>query len=79
MLESTLRKVVSETFKISPDEVTDELSPDTLDDWDSLSHLRLVTALEEAFGIKFENSEIMDMASVGAIREMVEKKQAAGK
>ena len=79
MLESTLRRVVSETFKMPVDEVTDELSPDTLDDWDSLSHLRLVTALEEAFSIKFENSEIMDMASVGAIREMVAKKAAAAK
>lgn len=77
MLESTLQRVVSETFKLPADEVTDELSPDTLDDWDSLSHLRLVSALEEAFGIKFENSEIMDMASVGAIREMLAKKTAA--
>lgn len=79
MLESTLQRVVSETFKLPADEVTDELSPDTLDDWDSLSHLRLVTALEEAFAIKFENSEIMDMASVGAIREMLVKKTAAAR
>lgn len=79
MSESTLRKVVSEVFQISEDEVTDELSPDTLDDWDSLSHLRLVTALEEAFSVKFENAEIMDMASVVAIREMLEKKGASAK
>jgi acyl carrier protein len=79
MVESSLHHVVSEVFKIPAEEVTDELSPDTLDDWDSLSHLRLVTALEEAFSVKFENAEIMDMASVGAIREMLGRKAPAAK
>ncbi|HSO37109.1 MAG TPA: acyl carrier protein [Labilithrix sp.] len=77
MLDSTLRKVVSEVFRIPPEDVDDELSPDTLDDWDSLSHLRLVTALEEAFSIKFESSEIMDLTTVGAIRESLAVKTAA--
>jgi acyl carrier protein len=79
MLESSLHSVVAEVFRVPVAEVTDELSPDTLDDWDSLSHLRLVTALEEAFDVKFENAEIMDMASVGAIREMLERKTPAAK
>ena len=79
MVELTLRRVVSEVFGITPEEVTDEVSPDTIDDWDSLSHLRLVTALEEAFALKFENAEIMDMTTVGAIRDIVERKAAAAK
>ena len=79
MVELTLRRVVSEVFGITPDEVTDQVSPDTVDDWDSLSHLRLVSTLEEAFGIKFENAEIMDMTTVGAIRDIVERKVAAAK
>ncbi len=79
MVELTLRRVVSEVFGIAPEEVTDEVSPDTIDDWDSLSHLRLVTALEEAFALKFENAEIMDMTTVGAIRDIVERKVAAAK
>ncbi len=77
MDQSTLPKVVAEVFGVPIEGVTDDLSPDTLDDWDSLSHLRLVTALEEAFAIKFENSEIMDLTSVGAIREMIGRKTAA--
>lgn len=79
MVELTLRRVVSEVFGITPDEVTDQVSPDTVDDWDSLSHLRLITALEEAFSLKFENAEIMDMTTVGAIRDIVERKVAAAK
>lgn len=74
MNESTLRRVVSEVFKISPEEITDELSPDTLDDWDSLSHLRLVSALEEAFNVKLDNAEIMDMTTFAAVREIVARK-----
>ena len=77
MREPSLRRVVAETFKMPEADVTDELSPDTLDDWDSLSHLRLVSSVEEAFGIKFENAEIMDMTTVGAIRELVARKAPA--
>lgn len=79
MLEPTLRRVVAEVFRISEEDVNDEVSPDTLDDWDSLSHLRLVTAIEEAFAVKLENDEIMDMTTVGAIRELLERKAAASK
>jgi acyl carrier protein len=75
MDDATLQRVVSEVFQMPAGDVTDELSPDTLDDWDSLSHLRLVSALEEAFGVKFENAEIMDMTTVGAIREIVSRKK----
>jgi acyl carrier protein len=79
MFESTLRRVVSEVFTIPAEEVTDDLSPDSIDDWDSLSHLRLVTALEEAFHVKFETAEIMDMTTVAAVRDIVERKTAAQK
>lgn len=76
MLDSTLRRVFAEVFNMSVDDVVDDLSPDTIDEWDSLSHLRLVSALEEAFKTKFDNSEIMDMTNVSAIREIVSRKTA---
>ena len=32
---------------------TDETTADDVEEWDSLSHVQLVVALEKAFGIKF--------------------------
>jgi acyl carrier protein len=47
--------------------VTDTSSADSLDTWDSLRHMNLMLALEEEFGIKFSDEQIMTMSSVGRI------------
>lgn len=46
--------------------------------WDSMNHLRLVSALEEAFGIKFTMKEVGEMESFDDVRRKVaEHLQAA--
>lgn len=53
------------------DEVPDSASPDTIDAWDSASHLNLVLALEAEFGVQFDADEISELTSVGAIRQRI--------
>ena len=46
--------------------------------WDSMNHLRLVSALEEAFGIKLTMKEVGEMESFDDVRRKVaERIQAA--
>jgi len=42
--------------------------------WNSVAHLNLVVALEEAFGIAFEPDETMELTSVRLIELMLEEK-----
>ena len=49
--------------------VTDALQADDVEEWDSLSHIQLIVAIEKAFGIKFTSREIMKWSCVG---EMVD-------
>lgn len=44
--------------------------------WDSLRHMTLVVALEEEFGIIFDEDEITDMLSLDLIVEIVTSKTA---
>lgn len=44
--------------------------------WDSLSHMELVGKTEDAFGIRFEMEEIMNLASPGDFLQVVSKKLA---
>ncbi len=54
--------------------LTTETSADNIDDWDSLSHIRLVVAVEKKFGIKFSYGELQELKNVGEMAETISRK-----
>lgn len=46
-----------------------------IDGWDSLAHVRIVVAIEEAFGIQFQTTEITSLKNVGDLVAIVEARQ----
>ncbi len=67
MTRQRVLRAVSQIMDVPADQLTDGSSPDTIDAWDSLRHMNLVLALEEEFGIKFSDQQIMTMSSVERI------------
>ncbi len=63
--------ILSQLTGVPMESVTMETSPDNLETWDSSMHLNLVMALEEAFGIQFSETEIVEMMNVGLIQEVL--------
>jgi len=56
--------------------INDTTSSDDIEDWDSLNHINLVSAIEKEFKIKFALGELMILKDVGAMVDlMVEKLQ----
>ncbi len=68
-----IEKVVAGVFEMNERDVKDDLTPESVERWDSLTHLRLITALEEAFGIKLSMREVLDLTSVAAVRQTVDR------
>lgn len=66
--------VVAKIMSISPEDVTMDSSPDTIEAWDSLKHMTLILALEEDFGILFSDDEIVEMITVQKILDFLETK-----
>lgn len=56
--------------------VTPQLTADDVDEWDSLSHINLMIAIELEFGVEFDPSEIQTFANVGELIASIEKKLA---
>lgn len=69
-----LEAVVARALRVAESSITDDSSPETLRRWDSLSHLDLMTAVEEAFAIQFTPAEMMQARTVGDIRRMLRDK-----
>ena len=70
-VDSKVVEIAAETFEIDETEVSDQLTPDLVDLWDSLAQLRLVTALEQEFDIKFSMEEIESIETIGHLKELV--------
>ena len=54
--------------------LTSETTTDDVDDWDSLTHIMLVVAIEKHFKIKFTSNEILLWKNVGEISESIQIK-----
>ena len=52
-------------------ELTFETTADDVDEWDSLSHIQLIVAIEKAFKVKFTSKEIMSWANVGEMLDCI--------
>lgn len=47
-----------------------------VEEWDSLSHVRLMVATERAFGVKFSGAEISSLKKVGDLVDLILKKKS---
>ena len=51
--------------------VTEATCAEDLEDWDSLMHITLITAVEKEFGFKFTLNEIGSMQNVGEMMQII--------
>ena len=70
-------EIMEDVFDAEDVEYSDSLSADDIEEWDSLSNIRFVVAVEKAFGVRMSNSEIADLDNVGALVDLLLEKQAS--
>ena len=71
---SKLNEIFIDVLDLDEVELTDETSANDIEEWDSLSHIQLIVAIEKTFGIKFTSLEIMKWKNVGEMVSTMEEK-----
>ena len=60
-------------FGAKVEDLNDNYGKETVDEWDSVHQLSLMSELEEAFDIMFDPEDIMEMTSYGSGKALLQK------
>lgn len=77
MEREEVRKLLSGIFEVvlnQPVQLTDKMTPDDIDNWDSLTNMTIISEIESQWGIKFKLRDIIRMKNVGDIIDTIIKK-----
>ena len=78
MDKSQILEEVQEIFRDVLDNEDIELAPatvaDDIEEWDSLSHIQLIVAIEKHFKVKFTSKEILSWKNVGEMIDCISTK-----
>ena len=73
--KATYEDIFKKSLNISDDKLSDGLKYNEIEEWDSIGHMSLVSALEEEYKISFETDDIIDFNSFKKGIEILKKYQ----
>lgn len=74
-ISSKIVELMEDVFDVEDLSYDDCLTAADVEEWDSLSNIRFVVAIEKAFGLRFSNSEIAALENVGQMVDLIRSKQ----
>jgi acyl carrier protein len=66
--EARFRQVVTEALQIGAHQYQPSLSLGDIEEWDSVAHLELISAIETAFGLRFSADEMLELTGLEQLR-----------
>lgn len=73
MNEQKLQAIFAEALGIPEEQVVDDLQYNSIPEWDSIAHMALVAAIDEAFDIMMDTDDVIDMSSFAKAKEILQK------
>ena len=70
-IKKKIRKIILETLRLKNKKI--KLDADSIDNWDSIGQLHIISALEKEFLVSFSSKQISNMLSEKSIYEVISK------
>ena len=72
-MEKKVKDIMASVFEVSPKEINEDSSSESIENWDSMMHMNLIVALEEEFEVEFDEEEIIEMMDYQSILDILSK------
>lgn len=69
-----VNEIFQDIFDDANIQITDNMTANDIEDWDSLTHLQLISEIESVYNIKFTMGEIQGFANIGELINTIMKK-----
>jgi acyl carrier protein len=73
-IKNTMQEIFRDVLDNSTLILSDEMKASDVEEWDSLTHIGLVTAIEKHYKIRFSLGELDDLKNVGDMLDAIQKK-----
>ncbi len=70
-MAADLNQLIATSLKIPLAQVSDDLSYEAIEQWDSLGHVNLMLSIESAYDVEIDEDTMIELTSVRAIRDYV--------
>jgi acyl carrier protein len=74
MISERLKKIILEALQLEDFDIHDDTTANMVPGWDSLSHVRVIIAIEENYGIRFKTLEVIRLKNVGQLQRLIDVK-----
>ena len=71
-MKEKILKLISKVMEVDITSLNENSSSKNVDNWDSLSHMNLIVAIEEEFEIELSDEQIVEMISISKIIQALE-------
>ena len=72
--ENALKKIFIEVFDEKIENISDESSQESIENWDSMGMVRLMVAIENEFNVEFDILDISELKTFSIVKGALEKK-----
>ena len=72
-IQALFEDIILKILLLEKEQMHDNVSRDDLEEWDSMTHLALVSELEQVFDIILSDDEVTEIQTIGDIKKTLAK------
>jgi len=73
-IEEKVKEIIAKVLEVPVDQINEDTAIGDIPEWDSLSHIQIISAIEKEFGFHFTPDVMMDLEDVSDISAAVEER-----